>query len=628
MRIYSLRKSRQILQTCYGWYKKKGDSLPVAERSQFETELRALDKAILDQDRPAADALARKLEAFCHTHFKKTLFTYTWEIIGALIFALVVATLVRQVWFELYEIPTGSMRPTFMEQDHLTVSKLSYGINTPLSTDHLYFDPKLVQRTSIVILSGEGVPIIDSKTLYFGVFPYTKRYVKRCIGKPGDTLYFYGGKIYGFDETGKEITELVESPWMQGLEHIPFLTFEGRVTNPSPATLLFNLMYQPIGKLKIAANGTLSGEVFNGKEWVRDQPNAQSKPHQEILTYSDVWGIRNYAMVRLLTKEQLPQELRSDVQALGEGVLYLELRHTPSLSYPSPKFLRGERGFAVLLNPYTTLIPLQQEQLDAILASMYTARFVVSDGHAAKYNIEGTKISSLSPAFPGVPDGSYEFYYGKLSRIGWGGITTLLPEDHPLYSRDPANIQRLFNLGIEMDVAFEPHQPQYYYPQRYGYFREGDLYLMGAPILKKNDPLLVAFHENEKKKEEASTALHPYVAFKDYGPPLKEDGSLDKAFIRTFGVKVPPYHYLLLGDNHAMSSDSRVFGFVPEANLQGAPSLIIWPPGNRLGPPMQKPYPILVLPRMIIWGIVALITALWYAIHRYKMKRSIFRDNR
>ena len=38
------------------------------------------------------------------------------EMAVAIAIALVVATLVRQTWFELYEIPTGSMRPTLKKK--------------------------------------------------------------------------------------------------------------------------------------------------------------------------------------------------------------------------------------------------------------------------------------------------------------------------------------------------------------------------------------------------------------------------------------------------------------------------------------------------------------------------------
>ena len=191
-RPYSLRKSRHIMKWVYSWYKKKAKKLPAAQLSTLESDMSALDEALLAKQRDEASQIARRLEKFGNVHCKKSFFEYTWELVVALIFALIIATVVRQMWFELYEIPTGSMRPTFREQDHLTVTKTAFGLNFPLKTEHLYFDPSLVERTGVVIWSGDGLPLRDVDTTYFGIFPYKKRYIKRMIGKPGDALYFYG----------------------------------------------------------------------------------------------------------------------------------------------------------------------------------------------------------------------------------------------------------------------------------------------------------------------------------------------------------------------------------------------------------------------------------------------------
>jgi len=614
-KTYSLRKSGHIFQTCSKRYQKKKKNLSLEQMTSFEQELKKLKEALNKKDRPEADASARQVETFCHKYLKKTPFEYTLELIFALILALAVATVVRQSWFELYEIPTGSMRPTFREQDHLTVSKLAFGINVPLKTEHFYFDPSLVQRTSVLIFSGDKIPFIDSNTTYFWLFPYKKRYIKRCLGKPGDSLYFYGGKLYGFDNQGNEIKELLDSPWMHRLEHVPFLTFEGRVTAPSYRQIFFEQMNKPIGRLTFS--GTMIGEIFNGEKWVKDTPEAAKAPHNQLKTYSDFWGFRNFAMVRLLTKAQLPQ----DAGELPEGVLYLEIRHTPSLTYPSPQFMPAQRGFMVHIVPQTTYIPLQQEHLDAIMDHMYTARFVVKNDHAYRYSLEESVPRSGNPSFADVPDGTYEFYWGKAFQIGFAGIPYEVSRNNPLYSRDPQNVQKLFNLGIEMNTLFDPQSDQKgYYPQRYGYFRDGEFYLLGAPILKKEDPVLKQFLQHEEEKEQKSSSDKPYIAFKDHGPPQKENGELDKEFISTFGFRIPEKHYLVLGDNHAMSSDSRVFGFVPEQNLQGAPSLIIWPPSERIGRPEQKPYPIFNIPRALIWSLAAVIAIVWFIISRRKNK--------
>lgn len=625
-KLYSIRKSRHILHASYKWYKKEGKKLPADQLNFFETHLQALDQAILNQDRPLADSEAHIVEDFCQAHFKKSWWQHFLELLFAVMVALIVATVVRQMWFELYEIPTGSMRPTFKEQDHLTVTKTAFGLNTPLMTRHLYFDPNLIHRTGIVIWSGDQIPHLDSDSTFLGLFPYTKRYIKRCLGKPGDTLYFYGGHLYGFDQEGHDLVDLRENKWMDKIEHIPFINFEGR---PAPShdvktgstQITLHQFNQSIGRLQFSRLGTQNGLVFNGQQWVKDKPEAQKEPHSTIQTYSDFWGMRNFAMARLLSKKELEDSANMPIDSIGEGELYLELRHTPSLSFPKPLIFTHH----ILVTGYKTFIPLTKDHLKTLMDNMYTARFVVKDGHAERYRIEGTPFSKSSPFFPGVPDGTYEFYYGKAVKVGWGGITTDLPKDHPLYELSAKNVQRLFNLGIEMTTLVEPGKnPSPYFPNRYAYFREGDLYLVGAPILKKGDSTLEKFHQREQERQQTASSESPYVAFKDYGPPMKE-GKLDVDFIKTFGLKIPEGHYLVLGDNHAMSLDSRHFGAIPQANLQGAPSLIIWPPGDRLGAPLQEPYQLITVPRLIVWGIALLIGLIWYLLYRRSLKRPVFK---
>lgn len=624
-KTYSLKKSRQILHTVYAWFKKKGKTLDLQMATNLEQDLRTLDTAVLSNDRLAASPIAKKLETFSEKNIKKSIFEYGYELFFALLFALVIATIIRQMWFEPYEIPTGSMRPTFKEQDHVTVTKTAFGINVPLKTSHFYFDPNLMQRTSIVIFSGDGIALDDTESTCFYLFPCWKRYIKRLIGKPGDSLYFYGGKIYGIDINGNPIEELLNSPWMNNLEHIPFLSFKGDITSNSNNQFFFSQMHQPSGRVLMNQFGSRKSEIFNGKDWVKDQPLSLKKPHDSIQTYSDIYGMKNFGMTRLITYDQLLGQRSLNSKNIKQAPLYLEISHTPTVAIIDTENEKNIKSADQLLTTFKTYIPFNESHLKKVMENMYTARFVVSNGKAARYSAENVRFNKSNPEFKDIEDGTYEFYHGKAYKIGFGGIAYELEPSHPLYSLKAENIQRLYNLGIEVNKFYEPSlENQNLFPNRYTYFRDGALYLLGGLIIEKNDPILVDFVKSENEKEQSSNNNAPYIAFKDYGAPIK-DGQLDKAFIKTFGITLPEKNYLVLGDNHAMSADSRVFGFVPEANMQGAPSLIVWPPSDRWGIPAQKPYPLFVTPRLIVWAIVATILGLWYMIHRRNKQQSVFK---
>lgn len=616
-KLYSIRKCRNVMKHCYAMFKKRRKKLSPDTISEFENCFIALDEALLKNDKVEANIHVKKLERLENNHLKKNLFDYGIELICALVFALLIASVVREMWFEPYEIPTGSMRPTFEEQDRLTVTKTAFGINIPFTPKHFYFNENLVERGGIVIFSGNNIDLPDTDTKYFWLFPVKKSYIKRMIGKPGDTLYFYGGKIYGIDKYGNQITDFDNTPWFNNLEHIPFLTFDGKIEGIKQNQIAFKQMNLPLGRITFDDLRGVIGQVYDDGKWTN--PN-----RSDGVQYSDFFGIRNFAMARLLTKTQANQQGHLLPEELNKGVLYLELSHHPSLTYPEPHTDPQSIYNNTILGTQKTLIPLDEEEIQTLMNNMYTARFVIQNNHAARYSADSAHFTKFSPRFPKVPNGTYEFYYGKGWSVGWGGILHSLPPDHPLYDRSPENIQRLFNLGIDLITLKEPNSNnQNYFPHRYAYFRDGDLYVLGAPLLKKGSETLVNFEKREEEKVKNSLPRKPYLAFKDYGSPVK-NGEIDKKLIEKYGVKIPEGYYLVLGDNHAMSADSRVFGFIPQGNLKGAPSLILWPPGDRFGFPLQKPYPIINLPRLIVWVIAGIIALIAYLIHRRKIKRPIF----
>lgn len=619
MWTYSLAKSKKIFFHAHHLFMQRKMALSSALSQQLTNTLTSLEQAILDKDKKQASLLAKQTELFLKNHLPKSAFERTRDFILGLVMALAIALLIRQMWFELYEIPTGSMRPTFKEQDRVSVSKTDFGINLPFSTKHLYFNPKLVQRNGIFIFTVEDMDFRDADTVYFYIFPGKKLLIKRLMGKPGDTLYFYGGKIYGMDEKGHDISQELQLAQLDKIEHVPFTTFEGKVetssthTINSPVTLY--QMNEPIAKLWALSSTQAKGELFS-KFLLKD-------PH---MRYSDLWGIGNFAKVRLLSKEQVIQFTNQDITALPDAVLYLEIKHHPNLRHV--QIGRDERNrLRPLIGLSTSIIPLQEHHLKALADNLYTSRFVVDKGFAHRYGLYSKYFGSnhFFPYLPDVPNGTYEFYYGKAYAVKWQGITAELAPSSPLYRFDPQRLQLLFNLGMEFDTRFSPQSKQQYLkPSRYAYFREGDLYIMGAPILKKDDPTLTSFVEREKNRQLASRDQKTYEPFIDQGPPLLPNGELNKEFIQTFGLKIPPKSYLALGDNHAGSGDSREFGFVPEGNIRGGPDLIFWPPGTRMGRPNQPPYPFFNISRCVIWALGAGSIGLWYYFHRKRYLLPIY----
>jgi signal peptidase I len=227
------------------------------------------------------------------------------------------------------------------------------------------------------------------------------------------------------------------------------------------------------------------------------------------------------------------------------------------------------------------------------------------------------------PKLEGVPDGTYEIQDGKAYRVYTLGITKQLPEDHPLYRKDPAHIQQLYNLGIEFLTQYNPSKNHRAHPSRYAYFRDGSLYLLRAPIVHKRDPALISFSYRESQKKLLSTCLHPYLPFEDSGAPLTKEGKLDVDFIRKYGVIVPEKMYLMLGDNHAMSADSRQFGFVPQENLKGGVSFLFSPPGERWGRVSQPEKDHFAFPSLFVLSVASCIT-IGYVVYRRKTRQSPF----
>ncbi len=159
------------------------------------------------------------------------------------------------------------------------------------------------------------------------------------MGLPGDSLYFYGGRIYGVDKDGNDIPHNCFVPGMEKLEWVPYNTFEGRPSvSRSPEggsyEVIFRQVNRPVGRFSWSSYGIGEGQIYNGTEWIAENLQAANQPHDKIETYMDFLGMRNFAMARLLTKQEVKAFSGLDPSAYGEADLYLELRHNPNLTKP------------------------------------------------------------------------------------------------------------------------------------------------------------------------------------------------------------------------------------------------------------------------------------------------------
>lgn len=110
-----------------------------------------------------------------------------WELVRTVIYAILIALVVRTVAFEPFNIPSGSMLPTLLIGDYIFISKYSYGY----SRFSLPFGPPLFQGRIFASPPERGDVVVfklpaDQKT----------DYVKRIVGLPGDRVQLIDGLLH------------------------------------------------------------------------------------------------------------------------------------------------------------------------------------------------------------------------------------------------------------------------------------------------------------------------------------------------------------------------------------------------------------------------------------------------
>ncbi len=110
-----------------------------------------------------------------------------FDTLKTIVYAVLIALIVRTVAFEPFNIPSGSMMPTLLVGDYLFVSKFSYGyskhslpFSLPILPDRVLFEEP--ERGDVAVFK---LPT-DNKT----------DYIKRVIGLPGDKIQMKNGRLF------------------------------------------------------------------------------------------------------------------------------------------------------------------------------------------------------------------------------------------------------------------------------------------------------------------------------------------------------------------------------------------------------------------------------------------------
>jgi len=109
------------------------------------------------------------------------------ESVKTVIYAVLIALVIRTVAYEPFNIPSGSMIPTLLVGDYLFVSKFSYGysryslpLGLPMFSGRLLYDEP--ERGDVAVFK---LPR-DNKT----------DYIKRIVGLPGDRIQVVNGVLH------------------------------------------------------------------------------------------------------------------------------------------------------------------------------------------------------------------------------------------------------------------------------------------------------------------------------------------------------------------------------------------------------------------------------------------------
>lgn len=185
-KFWAKRKARATLKECRTLLKRKGNRLSASDREQIEARIESLEGALTTRPVDLEDLhrAHRALKATLSKHRRLMRKATVLEYLQSIAVAVALALVIRAFLIEAFKIPTGSMIPTLMVDDHIFVAKFTYGLRIPF-TGLCLVPGRMPQRGEVAVFEFPGEGPDNGKD-----------YIKRIVALPGDRVRLKNNRLY------------------------------------------------------------------------------------------------------------------------------------------------------------------------------------------------------------------------------------------------------------------------------------------------------------------------------------------------------------------------------------------------------------------------------------------------
>jgi signal peptidase I len=179
-REYRVRKkARQVYSETKNLYAKNRSKVQPEIAGLIKEKLGQTELAISNGNASEIKLKTGELESINKEHLSKFGKSKLRQNVEALLFAVVLALVIRTFIVQPFKIPSGSMIPTLLVGDHLLVSKFIYGTKIPFTND-IVLPLSEIRHGDVIVFR---YPNNENDSSQNGV-----HYIKRVVGLPGDKI--------------------------------------------------------------------------------------------------------------------------------------------------------------------------------------------------------------------------------------------------------------------------------------------------------------------------------------------------------------------------------------------------------------------------------------------------------